>query len=92
MMPLPLDSSPSTNQILQAPNDAVIEARSAEENHGAKPRPLIKSRSAAERLDQPLIHRPFCPDKLILAWFSGSFANAHYQHSLGAMMTKTLYV
>jgi len=30
----------------------VIEARSAEENHGAKPRPLIKSRSAAKRLDQ----------------------------------------
>jgi len=32
----------------------VIEARSAEENHGAKPRPLIKACSAAERLDQTI--------------------------------------
>jgi hypothetical protein len=56
------------------PHPVVIEARSAEENHGAKPRPLIKSRSAAERLDQPLIHWHFCPDNAILNWFSGSFA------------------
>jgi hypothetical protein len=51
---------------------------------------LIKACSAAERLDQPLINRPFCPHKLILAWFSGSFANAHYQRSQSAMTTKTL--
>jgi hypothetical protein len=38
-----------------------------------------------------LIHRPFCPDKAIWAWFSGSFANAYYQRSLGTMMTETLY-
>jgi hypothetical protein len=30
---------------------------------------------------EPLINRPFCPDKLILAGFSGSFANAQYQRS-----------
>jgi hypothetical protein len=42
---------------------------------------LIKACSEAERLDQPLIHRPFCPDKAILARFSGSVANAHDQRS-----------
>jgi hypothetical protein len=47
---------------------------SAAQPHGAKPRPLIKSRSAAERLDQPLINRLFCPDNAILTGFSGSFA------------------
>jgi hypothetical protein len=38
-----------------------------------------------------LINKPFCPDKAILAWFSGNFANAHYQRSQGAMTTETLY-
>jgi hypothetical protein len=52
---------------------------------------LIKACSEAERLDQPLINRPFCPDKAILAGFSGSFANAHYQRSQGAMTTEILY-
>jgi hypothetical protein len=28
-----------------------------------------------------LINMTVCPDKAILAWFSGSFANAHYQRS-----------
>jgi hypothetical protein len=54
----------------------VIEARSAEENHGAKPRPLIKSCSEAERLDQPLIIGQIRPDILILAHFSGYLTSA----------------
>jgi hypothetical protein len=40
---------------------------------------------------EPLINRPFCPDKAILAGFSGSFANAYYQCSQGILMTQTLY-
>jgi hypothetical protein len=40
---------------------------------------------------QPLINKPFYPDKAILAWFSGSFANTQYQRSQGAMTTETLY-
>jgi hypothetical protein len=40
---------------------------------------------------QPLINRPFCPDKVILVGFSGSFANTHDQRSQGAMTTETLY-
>jgi hypothetical protein len=33
----------------------------------------------------------FCLDNMILAGFSGSFANAHYQRSQGAMTTEILY-
>jgi hypothetical protein len=36
--------------------------------------------------------RPICPDKAILAWFSGGFAKAHDQRPQGAMTTETLYL
>jgi hypothetical protein len=49
--------------------------------------PVSNYRKAA----QPLINRPFCPDKAILAGFSGNFANAHYQCSQGAMTTEIFY-
>jgi hypothetical protein len=37
-----------------------------------------------------LINKPFTL-KAILAGFSGSFANAHYQRSQGAMTTEIFY-
>jgi hypothetical protein len=52
---------------------------------------LASSNSGRSAEAEPLINKSFCPDKVILAWFSGSFANAHYQRLQGAMTTEPLY-
>jgi hypothetical protein len=40
---------------------------------------------------EPLIHRPFRPDKAAAAGLSGRFANTHDQRSQGAMTMEILY-
>jgi hypothetical protein len=36
--------------------------------------PESRNRALSEWIAEPLIHRPFCPDNMIIVEFSGSFA------------------
>src|SRR5262245_12292606 len=50
--------------------------------------PFFPSRTAEGA--EPLIHLAFSPDKALLAGFSSSFPNSHFQCSQGTMTTDTL--